>query len=101
MEIWKEIKGYEGYEVSNLGRVKSLKRKKEIFFLFVRDGGGYLQVVLCKNTKTKTKKVHKLVAIMFLNHKPSGYKLVVDHIDNNKLNNKTINIISMKIDCLV
>ncbi len=103
MEIWKDIKGYEGlYEVSNLGRIKSLARivttvrgswtYKEKFLKPTVSGDGYAKVCLCKNGKAKTKKVHQLVAIAFLNHKPNGHKLVIDHVDNNPLNNELGNL---------
>jgi len=102
MEIWKEIKGFEDYEVSNLGRVKSLARivttikgsrtYKEKILKANTDSTGYMVVTLYKNKKCKTIKVHILVAIAFLNHKPNGHKLVVDHIDNNPLNNKLGNL---------
>ena len=107
MEIWKEIKGYESYEVSNLGRVKSLARivttakgsrvlKEKILKPastgFKKLKTKHLGVFLTKNGKAKTKKVHQLVAIAFLNHKPNGHKLVVDHIDNNSLNNELGNL---------
>lgn len=107
MEIWKDIKGYEDYEVSNLGRVKSLARiittvkgsrtHKEKILKPASTGNKnlnnkHLAVCLTKNGKAKTKKVHQLVAIAFLNHKPNGHKLVVDHIDNNPLNNKLGNL---------
>ena len=103
MEIWKEVKGYIDYEVSNLGRVKSLARtihrtngttqtyKQRILKPCV-DSCGYLSVNISKNLKMKNKKVHQLVAIAFLNHKPCGFKLVIDHIDNNPLNNDLGNL---------
>lgn len=102
-EIWKAITGYEGiYEVSTFGRVKSLSRKvcnhqgchisKEIFLRSNINTNGYLQVVLIKDKCRKHIKVHKLIAIEFLNHKPCGFKLVVDHIDNNRLNNMLENL---------
>ena len=103
MEIWKSIEGCEDYEISNLGRVKSLARtvifsdgrvvsRKEKFLKLSVNDRGYLIVSLCKDTKSKTKKVHQLVAIAFLNHTPDGNKLVIDHIDNNPLNNKLGNL---------
>lgn len=103
-EIWKDIPNYEGYyQVSNLGRVKNLKRfvkaksnstrlvKERILKIGV-DGAGYLVVDLNKDGKGKTFKVHKLVAMAFLGHKPCGYKEVIDHFDNNKFNNKLENL---------
>lgn len=93
-EIWKELPGYEGfYEVSNLGRVKSFKRyKKGKVLNLSKNDSGYLRVGLRKNNKCKTKKVHQLVAIAFLNHTPCGYKIVIDHIDNDPLNNRLDNL---------
>ena len=103
MEIFKTIEGFEGYEVSNLGRVKSLKRKikhssgsffisKERFLKPYVSTGGYLRVNLSKKCKTKQKKIHQLVAIAFLKHKPCGMKLVVDHINNVKTDNRLDNL---------
>ena len=102
MEIWKEIKGYEDYEISNLGRVKSLARivttargsrtYEEKILKLSFDGKRYLNVKIYKNNKSKTIKVHQLVAITFLNHTPDGHKLIVDHVDNNPLNNELGNL---------
>ena len=100
-EIWKPIAGYEGvYEVSNLGKVKSLKRKviRSGKSMFVHGGilkpniinGGYEQIKLFKSGKAKMFLVHRLVAETFL---PNPKKLPqVNHIDGNKLNNKLENI---------
>jgi hypothetical protein len=94
IEIWKDIIGYEGlYKISNLGRVKSLKMGREIILKLSDDGKGYLRVSLIKNGCSKSKKVHKIVAESFLNHKPDGtHKLVVDHKDNDKKNNRLDNL---------
>lgn len=92
-EIWKDVIGYEGlYEVSNLGRVKSLRFNKEKIFKPSLCGRGYLQVNLTKNNKSKTTLVHKLVAMVFLNHIPCGMTLVVDHINDNQLDNRVDNL---------
>lgn len=93
-EIWKDIPQYEGvYQVSNLGRVKSLKFNKERILKTGSNGDGYLMVCFNKDMNQKTFKVHQLVAIAFLNHKPDGtLNIVVDHIDNNKLNNNVENL---------
>ena len=96
MEVWKTIEGYEGiYEVSNLGRVKSFikyKGTKERILNQNIGTTGYYYVGLFCNKIRKIKKVHQLVAIAFLNHKPCGFKLVVNHKDFNKLNNRVDNL---------
>lgn len=102
-EIWKPIKGYEGiYEISNIGRVKSLRRIvnngycdyfiEEKILKTSMNTDGYLKITLIKCKKRKTYKIHQLIAIAFLNHIPKGSTIVVDHIDNNKLNNNINNI---------
>ena len=103
MEVWKDIKGYEGYyQVSNKGRIKSLSRKifngksyyvsKEKILKIPVAKNGYYTVVLYKNNSLKAFQVHQLIAINFLNHKPCKHKLVVNHIDTNKLNNDISNL---------
>lgn len=96
VEVWKTIDGYEDYQVSNLGRVKSLIKHNGINERILKAGvnsRGYLSVVLQKNSKSKSFRVHVLVAMMFHSHKPDGtHKVVVDHIDNNKLNNRADNL---------
>ena len=92
MENWKDIKGYEGkYQVSDLGRVKSVKFDKEKILSKTKSSGGYLKVSLCKDGKSKTKIVHSLVAQSFLNHKSNIY-IVVDHINNVKTDNRLSNL---------
>lgn len=92
-EIWKDIIGYEGlYKVSSLGRVKSLKRNKEKILNPSWSDKTYFVVSLCKDKKQKTLKVHQLVAMTFLNHTPCGYKLVVDHMNDNPLDNRVENL---------
>lgn len=105
MEIWKDIPEYEGhYQVSNLGRVKSLERiafsdsgrKRNLSERIIKQQknikNGYFFVGLYKNGIRLIKKTHQLVAISFLNHKPVGHKIVVDHIDNDKSNNTLSNL---------
>lgn len=91
-EIWKTIEGFEDYQVSNFGRVKSLKRCKELILKQSIDSRGYYIISLCKNSKKPTKSIHQLVAIAFLEHKVCGYKLVVNHKDFNRLNNQVDNL---------
>lgn len=107
-EIWKDVPNYEGlYQVSNLGRVKSLSRKiynlktnnllytqKEIIKKpkIKKSKRNYYVVGLFKDGKGKDFTIHQLVAMAFLGHKPCGYELVVDHINNNSLDNRVENL---------
>lgn len=100
-EIWKNIEGYEGlYQVSNLGRVKSLDkylpdtlgrvsfRKEKIICQLQR--GGYLAVQIWKKGKNKKFLVHRLVATAFI---PNPDNLPqVNHKDENKANNNVDNL---------
>jgi hypothetical protein len=91
MENWKDILEYEGlYQVSDLGNIRSFETKKNR--LLHLDSYGYLRLSLTKDNKRKTKKVHQLVAIAFLNHNPSDKKYVVDHINNIKTDNRLVNL---------
>ena len=91
-EVFKKIPGYDNvYEISNFGNVKSLgnnKKRKEKILKSSVNSKGYKTVRL----KGKTKDVHQLVAIAFLNHIPCGDLKVVDHKDNNPLNNHLNNL---------
>jgi hypothetical protein len=93
IEIWRDLPDSEGmYQVSDLGRVKSFFKKKTTIKKQHFDNIGYLATGINKNKKIKTLRVHKLVAITFLNHIPNGYEIVVDHINNVKQDNRTINL---------
>ncbi|MGI2239331.1 NUMOD4 motif-containing HNH endonuclease [Staphylococcus cohnii] len=101
-EVWKDIPGYEGlYQVSDLGRVRSLdrwvtyKNGKQYFY----EGGlrkptrgtrGRLVIKLSKDNKGKTFYIHSLVAMTFIGDKPEGY--VVAHKDGDPDNNRLDNI---------
>lgn len=103
-EIWKDIPDYEGYyQVSNLGRVRSLDRVVEhhktglvnLKGVLLKHGlnrYGYPFVNLCVNGNRKTIRVHQLVAMAFMGHEPCGQKLVIDHIDDNPQNNRVDNL---------
>ena len=103
-EQWRPVKGYEGkYEVSDLGRVRSLDRQELVMnhgvltpmsfkgkVLKPSIVNGYYHVALLDHQKHKTAKVHRLVAMAFV----SGYfeGADVNHIDENKLNNRADNL---------
>ena len=92
-EIFKDIPGYEGlYQVSNIGNVKSIIYKKERILIPRINNKGYYQILLARNGVNTTKTIHQLVAIAFLNHTTDNRKIVVDHIDNVKLNNNLNNL---------
>lgn len=95
-EIWKDIKDYEElYQVSNLGRVRSMPRKgthiNKIHILKSnKNYKGYLHVSLTKKCVSKTKSIHRLVAETFI---PNPDNLPqVNHKDGNKLNNCVDNL---------
>ena len=97
IEEWKDIEGYEcKYQISNAGKVRSLinnknqVRKTPLILKPYLDDDGYEIIRLFKNSKSKTFKVHRLVAKHFLNNyenKPS-----VDHIDTDRRNNNYKNL---------
>ena len=93
-EIWKPVVGYEDlYEVSNLGRVKSLNYNhsgKEGMLKPSHDGDGYLRVKLCKNGEESTRRVHILVMRAFVGKCPDGHE--IDHYDWNRKNNRLENL---------
>lgn len=103
IEIWKDIPEYEGlYQVSNLGKVKSLERVvrcgkgtkilKERILKSGKNSKNYLSVVLCKNGKMKCFTVHKLVCLVFIPNDNPTEKTEINHIDENKENNHVSNL---------
>lgn len=93
-EVWRDIDGYEGlYQISNLGRIKSLPKKTKQKTTFLRPGVnsvGYANVVLHKNGEKHNYKVHRLVARAFI---PNSEDLpCINHKDENKLNNNVSNL---------
>lgn len=101
-EIWKDVIGYEGlYQVSNLGRVKSLPRFRKTIHSYIskekilspRKVGKdreYLSVLLQANCVRRNFKIHRLVAAAFIPN-PKGYK-EINHKDENKGNNRVENL---------
>ena len=96
-EIWKDIKGFEGiYQVSNLGRVRSLPRQtnnqfgKKEKILKPQLVRGYYIVCLHKNSIRKFYYVHRLVYEAFNGQIPKG--LQVNHLDERPINNALSNL---------
>ena len=88
METYKVIKGFEGYSVSDFGNVKNNTTRKKLKNCL--SPNGYEQVQLFKDQQRSTFKVHRLVALSFLPNLDA--KPMVDHIDNNILNNNVLNL---------
>ena len=104
MEVWRDIKGYEGiYQISNLGRVRSLNRKRKDkrgrsitycgkILKQTPNSKGYLRVPLKNGGQKQALFVHRLVALHFVeNPKPTEFD-VVNHLDSNYLNNRADNL---------
>lgn len=96
-EVWRDIPNYEDmYQVSNLGDIRSLDRwvGNRFFKGRVLVGrvakNGYKYVGLNKDRKAKTVKNHVMTARMFIGERPKG--LVINHKDENKLNNSVENL---------
>ena len=101
VEIWRDIEGYHNYQVSNLGRVKSLERNvikgrgglykiEEKILKSRKDKNGYLLINLCKEGEMRSYLVHRLVASAFLDN-PNNLPQV-NHKDEDKTNNRVENI---------
>lgn len=92
-EIWKNIEGYDGYQVSNLGNVKSLnynKTGKEKIMKLCKDKYGYLTLILYKEGKNKFMRVHRLVADAFIKN-PNNLPQV-NHRNEDKTDNRVENL---------
>lgn len=93
MEIWKKIKEYPNYEVSDHGSIRSLgfkfhKAKVLKPGLVGKENGQYLSIQFGKNGKKRY--VHRLVAVTFIKNPVN--KREVNHKDGNKLNNHVSNL---------
>lgn len=96
-EIWRAIKEYPNYEVSNQGRVRNIKTHRILQPSYTKDG--YQFVGLYKDGKQKYYRINRLVAEAFIpipqTYLDKGYSketLQVDHIDENKQNNSVANL---------
>lgn len=99
LEQWRQVDGFQ-YEVSNLGRARSQYRMvryrhgfRPVYPRLLKPGtssGGYQMVILSRNSKTKSFRVHTLVLEAFVGRKPVG--MGCRHLDGNPLNNKLSNL---------
>lgn len=92
-EEWRPAPGYKGcYEVSSLGRVRSLSRPRHPGRILKPQPGpsGYLRVHLSRDGVRRHRKIHVLVARAFLGERPPG--LEVRHLDGNHANNVITNL---------
>ena len=90
---WKKIKGFEGYFINKLGKVKSIRSFKgtvEKILKGSKTQQGYKTICMMKDGKPYTKTLHRLLAITFI---PNPKNLpCVNHKDGNKLNNSLDNL---------
>lgn len=88
-EKWKDIEGYAGlYKISTYGRVKSFYKNGRI--LSAGMSNGYYHVSLYKNSKSRSFKIHNLVAKHFIQNEKD--LPCINHIDSDKLNNNVNNL---------
>jgi len=93
VEQWKAIEGYEDiYEVSDQGRVKSLKFDKERILRTALNTKGYLQAHLFHNGERKTFLVHRLVAEACIPNPESDERLEINHRNGDKTDNRVANL---------
>ena len=88
-EIWKDIKGYPNYQISNLGRVWNIKTQRML--KPSQMSNGYYQInLIAINGKRKKELIHRLVALAFIDN-PNKYS-EVEHKDRNRGNNNVDNL---------
>ena len=100
-EIWSKIDGFDTYEISSLGRVKSLSKKilygdkirvSKDKILKPSISREFYYVFLSVDGKVYKRQIHSLVAIHFMNHNPTPRTHRIGQYDNNKLNCRLENL---------
>lgn len=89
-EIWRPILGQLNYEVSNLGRIRSLKFQKIRLLKSQPCGNGYLKVRLSNNGVVTPLTIHQLVLESFVGRRPLGK--VTRHLNGNPKDNRLVNL---------
>lgn len=98
-EEWKTIEGSEGYEISNLGRVRSfwtigryakIGRSEPVVLALSKDKDGYEHVGVRRGNRRVTKKVHRLVLRAF--HGPCPPQFECRHKNGNRSDNRSQNL---------
>jgi hypothetical protein len=102
-ERWSAIEGYEGYEISTKGRVRSYWKKKyndknpkhiiitfKILSINISTSTGYKYVMLTNEIHSRPENIHRLLAKTFIPN-PHNYPWV-DHVDRNRTNNSLTNL---------
>jgi len=90
MENWLTLKDFANYQVSTLGRIKNVKTGR--ILNQYKTHNGYKNVKLYIKSVQYTRYVHQLVAIAFLNHNNNSRKIVIDHINEDKEDNRLENL---------
>lgn len=100
VETWKPVVGFDGYEVSDLGRVRSWRKGGNGYLTRLKvarvlkpwpDGDGYLSVYLCQGGGIRTaRKVYRLVMEAFVGPRPEGHECA--HEDGSRTNNRLDNL---------
>ena len=92
LELWKEIEGFPGYEISNYGNVMSFKLKEPKLRKSYSVKGGYTIFKISKEGKKYSFLTHHLVWDAFGNAPRNGRIIQVDHLDNDATNNHIDNL---------
>lgn len=92
IEEWKDIEDYPNYQVSSMGRIKSLNYNKtgKEKIMKVTPCNGYFNLTLCKDGKTKQFQIHRLVAQAFIPNPEN--KPEIDHINTDRTDNRVENL---------